>query len=368
MEPLMLVYVILICLPGVIIAIDFIYYLLTGEHIRKIKKLSVAMGFVQMCYAIYFLWTDRGLVNDCCGGSATFSPQHRLSLNILVGLCMIAYVYTVLRRVIAPPIIEVIINCLLLVGIALNIFIAVHIKDWPYWLVGNVPIIMTFILALVKNHGLILDNMEEEAPGHSGRLTRFCWKLLHLRPLWKIPVLLILCLPILVLLATVLLLFGQKPDSMIRAFTDTYHLGLSQWDYKCEGVVCGGHFLCTIAAKGHSPLVRPLRTGIRAGQPIKCNRQLLISNAFEEILEQRLPRLHRLVRSLYNRVGAGIHRYYGLFDNKWISDLIYILMKPLEWFFLLVLYCFDKKPENRIAQQYLSRGDRQRIGDRGNMI
>ncbi|MGN1181023.1 MAG: DUF6688 family protein [Suilimivivens sp.] len=28
-------------------------------------------------------------------------------------------------------------------------------------------------------------------------------------------------------------------------------------------------------------------------------------------------------------------------------------MKPLEWIFLIVLYLFDEKPENRICRQYL---------------
>ncbi|MGT2717203.1 DUF6688 family protein [Streptococcus oricebi] len=32
----------------------------------------------------------------------------------------------------------------------------------------------------------------------------------------------------------------------------------------------------------------------------------------------------------------------------------YLMMKPLEWFFLLVLYLIDIKPENRIALQYIS--------------
>lgn len=33
-------------------------------------------------------------------------------------------------------------------------------------------------------------------------------------------------------------------------------------------------------------------------------------------------------------------------------------MKPLEIFFLIILYTFDKKPENRIASQYLSIQDK----------
>jgi len=28
-------------------------------------------------------------------------------------------------------------------------------------------------------------------------------------------------------------------------------------------------------------------------------------------------------------------------------------MKPLEYFFIVFLYCVDTKPENRIAMQYL---------------
>ena len=39
-----------------------------------------------------------------------------------------------------------------------------------------------------------------------------------------------------------------------------------------------------------------------------------------------------------------------------IADIdTYIIMKPLEWIFLIVLYIFDKKPENRIATQYIGR-------------
>ena len=34
------------------------------------------------------------------------------------------------------------------------------------------------------------------------------------------------------------------------------------------------------------------------------------------------------------------------------EHIVYIIMKPLEWLFLLVLYLFDTKPENRIATQY----------------
>ena len=35
------------------------------------------------------------------------------------------------------------------------------------------------------------------------------------------------------------------------------------------------------------------------------------------------------------------------------ADITYLVMKPLEWIFLLVLYLTDRKPEDRIAKQYL---------------
>lgn len=38
--------------------------------------------------------------------------------------------------------------------------------------------------------------------------------------------------------------------------------------------------------------------------------------------------------------------------SPYLADVVYFLMKPLEWFFLAVIYLCDAKPENRIAVQY----------------
>ncbi len=167
------------------------------------------------------------------------------------------------------------------------------------------------------------------------------------------PVLIIICLPVILVVTAILLLFGQQPDSSIRAFTETYKHGFSQWDYMCDNVQCGGHFLCSVAAQGHPNIVRPKRLGVRHGKFIICNRQLLIANAFEDIIMEQFPYLHRLIRRNYNRIGDLIHRYYYWFENKYVSDTIYYLMKPLEWCFWIYLYLTDRQPENRIARQYL---------------
>ena len=156
-------------------------------------------------------------------------------------------------------------------------------------------------------------------------------------------------------------LFGQKTDSIILAFTQTYYQGLSKLTPLCENVSCGEHFLCSVAANGHKNIAKPFRFGIRNGALVNCNRQLLISNAFEELIAERLPCIHLFIRRHYNKVGNQIHKYYYIFKIKLVSDIIYILMKPLEWLFIFTLYLFDSTPENRIAIQYINEEARKAI-------
>ena len=43
-------------------------------------------------------------------------------------------------------------------------------------------------------------------------------------------------------------------------------------------------------------------------------------------------------------------------------------MKPLEWIFLIVLYLFDVKPENRIATQYIGNTNKKIIESLSNKL
>jgi hypothetical protein len=169
----------------------------------------------------------------------------------------------------------------------------------------------------------------------------------------------LICSPVLAILASILLLFGQEPDSLIRAFTETYNHGFSQ--FSCKGVQCGGHYLCTIASKGHHGIVKPVRAGIRGGKTIQVNRQLLVANAFEELIQELHPRAHKMIRNTYDKVGDYIIFWQKSLSNPFICDLIYWLMKPLEWLFIIVLYTFDKQPENRISMQYLGKSERAQL-------
>lgn len=168
--------------------------------------------------------------------------------------------------------------------------------------------------------------------------------------LW--PVLAMLAaLPLLGILLCILVLFGQQPNDMIRAWTETADWTLSQKvpPQVPQSLEYDGHYLCTVAAGGDPKVVKPLRKGVRRKHTIIVNRQLCIANAFEQILEEKTPRFHRHVRHFYDTYGFPIAK---LIHTPLAADVVYFIMKPLEWIFLLVLYLTDPHPEDRIALQY----------------
>ena len=183
---------------------------------------------------------------------------------------------------------------------------------------------------------------------YENRLLQYFHQLLNKSRNWPWLAVL-LALPTLALVVLILMLFGQQPDSMIKAWTNTADWAFSQ-KIPPQNLIIDEHYLCTVAAGGHEKVVKPQRMGVRHGHPVIVNRQLCIANAFEQVLEEKTPRFHRFLRRNYDRYGYPFAKHI---KKKWTMDLIYYLMKPLEWIFLLVLYLVDRKPENRIAMQYI---------------
>lgn len=109
----------------------------------------------------------------------------------------------------------------------------------------------------------------------------------------------VMAIPLLLVSIIVLLLFGQQPDSVIKMFTETAEWTLSQkippprLDYN-------GHYLCTVAACGDKKVVKPLRVGKRNNELIIVNRQLLVANAFEDLIAERAPKFHKFIRKTYD--------------------------------------------------------------------
>ena len=144
-------------------------------------------------------------------------------------------------------------------------------------------------------------------------------------------------------------LMGQRPDALIAAWTETADWNLSQMTPP-PNVQMDEHYLCTVAAGGHGKTVKPLRMGERSGHRVVVNRQLEVANAFELVFEWKTPRLHHVVRSFYDKYGFPIAR---CIRTRTACDIVYFIMKPLEWFFVIVLYMTLAHPENVIAVQYL---------------
>lgn len=157
-----------------------------------------------------------------------------------------------------------------------------------------------------------------------------------------------LIFPVAVILEILSLIFGQGADGFIKAFTMT-----ADWTFSTQipppPIEYNGHYLCTVATGGHKKVVKPLRYGKRIGHYIVVNRQLLIANAFEDLIAEKMPKFHKSVRGFYNKYGYPISRHI---TTPFRADIVYILMKPLEYIFVSILYLFDSQPENRIAVQY----------------
>ena len=150
------------------------------------------------------------------------------------------------------------------------------------------------------------------------------------------------------LYAVVAAIVARRNDAALDLFTKTCDYTFSQ--LPVVHVPCTGHYLCTVAARGHRGLVRPIRWGMRGGRAIIVNRQLAVANAFEDLLTERFPRLGRFARRNYDRLGLPISRFI---TNPLLADLVYLAMKPAEWCFYTFLLLADSEcPEQRISRMY----------------
>ena len=372
-------------LPGPVFTILNIRNLiLKREHTGRFEALAFLVGIVYS-FLLYGFWGARPweepiLLNvDLTQLHEPFDAEHAVSLLVLMAAGLLAYGYLKARRHRISPLAAVISMSGVYLGIFVNAAVILQLfgsagADLPFSQIGFLDV---FLLMLVPFNYLLLaadllvrvvreqrerlqkeDSVhsaalhllagEEETGPYKSRLLNRCNRVLAESENWTLYALL-LALPLLCLIIAVLLLFGQKPDSVIRVFTQT-----SEWTLSGEisppPVEIDNHYLCTVALRGHKELVKPVRMGLRRGEKIVVNRQLCVANAFEQLLEERTPRFHRALRHFYDTYGYPISRYIR---TPLAADGIYLMMKPLEWMFVTVLYLFDEKPESRIARQYL---------------
>ena len=140
----------------------------------------------------------------------------------------------------------------------------------------------TFFLLIYSIHLLwvrIKEWQEDRTEiSYENRLLQWLHQLLNRSRNWPWLAVLI-ALPTLALVVLVLMLFGQQPDSMIKAWTNTADWAFSQ-KIPPQNLIIDEHYLCTVAAGGHENVRQAQRMGVRHGHPVVVNRQLCIANAF----------------------------------------------------------------------------------------
>nr|WP_296457700.1 DUF6688 family protein [uncultured Acetatifactor sp.] len=251
-----------------------------------------------------------------------------------------------------PPLLLVLGMSAMYLGTVESILWGVQIYQDPF---TSLPLLLLPLNCLLITARTILSKIREweRIPHemhkiHQIPFLRGCSRILDNARVWPLAAFLLMW-PLLGILIAILILFGQAPDSVIRAWTETSGWNLSR-RMAPQNVYYDEHYLCTVAAGGHRKIVKPLRLGMRHGHEVIVNRQLCVANAFEQVLEERTPRFHRALRNFYDKYGFPVAR---CIRSPYAADLIYYLMKPLEWFFLAVLYLTDVHPEDRIAVQYM---------------
>lgn len=253
-----------------------------------------------------------------------------------------------------PPLLAVLclaamyLTCVAAVFWLVQIWGGVADKGWSFWM-SLVP--LNFLLLTVTTQIRVFRTRRATISDSSEQRHRLLWWSIRISnkvETWPAYAL-VAIFPLLGAMWSVSLLFGQQPDAAVRAFTNT-----AQWTFSTRtpppAVTVDSHYLCTAALVGHRRVVRPTRAGVRHGRRIVVNRQLCVANAFEQLLEERVPRTHRLIRGSYHRFGLPVSRWIR---TPLVADMTYLFMKPLEWAFIAVLYLSDCEPESRIARQYL---------------
>lgn len=349
--------VVLLC-----VSIVFLPFVLTAENVllltnkKRLTYKSIFMSLwelLSIAAGVYYTVTLAPLKNILFKDwyvqlynnqkHSPVSPEHTLTLAVLFAVAVIGHIcLRFIPQNKRPPLFSALCISSIYIGCALCVLWCVQITGASFFLF-LFPINYIILSFRVIACEVLSADKTAEKQTKMPRISAF----LHNKS--SLPVLaLLLLVPLLGIIAVILLLFGQEPDSAIKLWTETADWTMSQ-KIAPENLPRDGHYLCTVAAEGHKKLVKPLRTGKRHGHEITVNRQLCVANAFEQLLSERAPHLHRAIRNFYDKTGYPIAKHI---KTPLAADIVYIIMKPLEWLFLLVLYLFDTKPENRIATQY----------------
>ncbi|AKT40274.1 DUF6688 family protein [Chondromyces crocatus] len=367
--PMTLLAVIGLCAGMVLV---FLLHAHTREHGRRALRIAaefLALGVLPTEVALYSHVAKSSCVVTSCELDAPvlrpFAEPEAVGLVPLHAVVVLLYVISRRRPGVLHAPMELLVHAGLLVGMMEHGVLAVQLWGWAQVTMLFPPLLLLLALAPVQTTLFLGEELrarlrrrgaeaqrrarvsaaasvyraegpQEEFP----RSPRMHWPAL-VRALGASPLL----LGVYAMLHAAWL---GRADGALRMFTRTCHHTLSQIPLETVPAEC--HYLCTVAARGHTWLVKPLRMGRRGGAPIVVNRQLAVANAFEDLLHTRWPRFGRMARRIYDRLGLPVSRYLR---PRWASDLTYLAMKPAEWMFYVALLLLDPgPPEARIDRMY----------------
>lgn len=371
----LLIFIVLAIMPAFLVVLDIVFAVKKKEH-PVFELTAFLIGGVYVLFA-YSLWDlpDYATPVNIYGTQNMHEPFAVLHMPAIILFAVwgfLSYFVLKFRRKKLPPLAEVFLLAGLYVGCGLSCVWMFQLicgarpetssdfPGWKPWIYGStfdmfiiVCLLAVPTLFLLHAIHLLVCLVKEKAEKQVGlqyqnpiMQAMNQWLLRGMNLFWLAFLALV---PVLGILVMLLCLFGQQPDGIILAFTQTSDWILSK-EIAPPPVAYDTHYLCTVSLRGHRKLVKPIRYGIRRGEKIVVNRQLCVANAFEQLMEERWPRFHRAVRTFYDTYGYPISRHI---NHALIADVVYLLMKPLEWIFVAVLYLFDENPETRIHRQYL---------------
>jgi hypothetical protein len=332
--------------------------LITGFLILKSLRPGVAIPVVIIEYIfwivyllsfLYFLFCTLGAeyteaIDPIDRNYTAFAGKHIATLITYFVLFLGSSLLLHTKGKKLPPLLFILCMIFMLIGIFISIMVITQVIDKQGILYPILNIIMAIkIMVTVITQEITVAPVRQ----YKNKILHFLNKILSygsLQPVWV----LILLYPVFALVTLILTLFGQESDSLFKAFTETATWNLSEKTHP-PYLDHSGHYLCTVAACGHPKIVKPIRIGKRHGREIIVNRQLMIANAYEEMIRDYFPGAHRFIRKMYDRYGYPISKHI---TNPLRSDCIYLIMKLPEWFFLINLYLFCRNPETKINRQY----------------
>lgn len=289
------------------------------------------------------------------------SYEHSLGLISLHILSLISLAIIYLKEYKLPPIQISVFIIIICIGIIVNTQFLCQISShdtsrihlWDRGDNATLYLAIYPLIIILNSIGLLIKMIKSKSKANLNKKykNRFLnWlntKLINSQNLALVSIL--LTIPILIIIIIILTLFGQNIESITKVYTETATWKLSEHIHPPTVDDRHGHYLCTVAAQGNPRIVKPIGIGNRHGNIIVINRQLQIANAFEFLIEELNPQVHKIIRKNYDIYGLNLAKRI---NNEVLSNLTYILMKPIEWFFLIILYSWYINPEKIINIQY----------------